>query len=125
MSAFRAAPRQGHLDRAKRIMGYLVKMKHGFIRVRTGEPDFSDLPKQRYDWSHTVYGDVREELPTDAPEPLGKEVEIHCFVDASHAADKVTRRSQTGILIFINRSPVVFFSKRQNFLLLFILLGEV
>mmetsp|Transcript_5818 Transcript_5818/g.8932 ORF Transcript_5818/g.8932 Transcript_5818/m.8932 type:complete len:138 (+) Transcript_5818:464-877(+) len=46
------------------------------------------------------------------PEPRGKEVEIpHCFVDAS---DKVTRGSQTGILIFCNRAPILFYSKRQN-----------
>ena len=38
----------------------------------------------------------------------------HCFVDSNHAADKVTRRSQTGILIFCNRSPLLWFSKRQN-----------
>ena len=54
LSGFRVAPRVGHLDRLKRIVGYLVKMKHGFIRVRTEEPDFSDLPSQPQDWSHTA-----------------------------------------------------------------------
>ena len=39
---------------------------------------------------------------------------MHCFVDANHAADKVTMRSQTGILIFCNRAPILWFSKRQN-----------
>ena len=38
----------------------------------------------------------------------------HCFVDAKHAAEKLTRRSQTGILIFCNRYPIIWFSKRQN-----------
>ena len=28
--------------------------------------------------------------------------------------DKVTRRSQTGILIFVNRAPIIWYSKRQN-----------
>ena len=72
MSSFRSAPRVGHMDRLKRIVGYLVKMKHGFIRVRTEEPDFSDLPSKVWDWSKTVYGEVHEELPGDAPPPLGK-----------------------------------------------------
>ena len=49
MSGFRVAPRVGHLDRLKRICGYLSKMKHGFIRVRTDEPDYSDLPEQEFD----------------------------------------------------------------------------
>ena len=35
-------------------------------------------------------------------------------MDASHASDKITRRSQTGILIFVNRAPIIAFSKRQN-----------
>jgi len=32
---FRACPRQGHLDRVKRVIGYLSKFKHGVIRIRT------------------------------------------------------------------------------------------
>ena len=36
------------------------------------------------------------------------------FVDASHATNKATRRSHSGYIIFINRAPVVWFSKRQN-----------
>ena len=38
----------------------------------------------------------------------------HCFVDTNHDSDKVTRTSQTGILIFCNISPITWFSKRQN-----------
>ena len=83
MSGFRVAPRVGHLDQLKQIVGYLVKMKHGFIRVRTKEPDFSDLPSQPQDWSHTVYGKVIEMLLTDAPKPLGKPVVFTTYVDAN------------------------------------------
>ena len=35
MSSFSAAPRVGHLERLKRITGYLLKMPQGGIRVRT------------------------------------------------------------------------------------------
>ncbi len=38
----------------------------------------------------------------------------HCFVDANHAGNTETRRSQTGILLFCNKAPVMWFSKRQN-----------
>jgi len=48
------------------------------------------------------------------PTPLGRSVEIHVFVNASHASDKTTRRSQIEILIFLNRAPIIFYSKRQN-----------
>jgi len=67
----------------------------------------------QFDWTD-FYRDAKEEVPVNMPEPLGKEAEIHCFVDANHASDKVSRRSQTGILVFLNRAPVLFFSKRQN-----------
>ena len=48
------------------------------------------------------------------PPPRGCAVSTHCFVDADHASNTVTRRSQTGILIFLNRAPIVWYSKRQN-----------
>jgi hypothetical protein len=37
-----------------------------------------------------------------------------CFVDSDHAGNRVTRRSHTGILIFLNRAPIIWFSKAQN-----------
>ena len=85
MSSFRAAPRQGHLDRVKRIVGYLVRMKNGFIRVRTEPPDYSEMPPVKHDWSHTVYGDVKEAIPKDLPKALGKPVVTTSYVDANLA----------------------------------------
>ena len=61
-----------------------------------------------------VYPDAQEEIPPNAPPPRGRSVQINCFVDASHADDKKTRRSQTGILIYCNMAPVIWYSKRQN-----------
>jgi hypothetical protein len=48
ISSFRAAPRKGHLQRAKRIVGYLSKLRNAVIRVRTEMPDFSMIPPQPY-----------------------------------------------------------------------------
>ena len=48
------------------------------------------------------------------PEPRGKEVDVSVFVDADHAGNRVTRRSHTGIIIFLNMAPVLWYSKRQN-----------
>ena len=39
---------------------------------------------------------------------------ISCFVDADHAGNLVTRRSHSGIIIFCNRAPIIWYSKRQN-----------
>ena len=43
LSSFRVAPRRGHLERIKRIYGYLAKMKHDIIRIRTEGPDYSEI----------------------------------------------------------------------------------
>jgi hypothetical protein len=33
-------------------------------------------------------------------------VQISCFVDADHAANQQTPKSQTGILIFVIKAPI-------------------
>jgi hypothetical protein len=51
-------------------------MKEARIRVLTNEPDYSDYQAPEYDWSSSVYGDVKEIIPTDIPEPKGKYVTL-------------------------------------------------
>ena len=55
-----------------------------------------------------------EELPKGIPEPRGKSVTITEYVYVSYASDKRTRISHTGYVIFVNRSPIVFYSKQQS-----------
>jgi hypothetical protein len=38
-------------------------MKHAALRVRTGEPDYSDVEGREYDWARSVYGNVTELIP--------------------------------------------------------------
>ena len=76
-------------------------------------PEVKDVQFKKVDWQH-IYGDVTEDLPTNMPEARGNPVIISMFTDAAFAGDLVTRRSQTGILIFINRAPITWYSKRQN-----------
>jgi len=113
LSSFRQAPRNGHMDRVKRIFGYLSKMRHAAIRIRTDEPDYSDLPFHEYDWSRSVYGELEEVLPNDAPTPLGKFVTLTHFVDANLMHCMATGKSVTGILHLINKTPIDWFSKKQ------------
>jgi hypothetical protein len=83
MSAFRSAPIKGHLNQVKRICGYLSKMRHSAIPIRTEEPDYSDIPRTEYDWEFSVYRGAKEELTKDVPEPLGKPVVTTTYVDAN------------------------------------------
>ena len=113
MSGFRAAPRVGHLDRVKRIYGYLANFRGAVIRARTEEPEFSDLPDKTYDWENSVYKGAEEQIPTDAPKPLGKRVVTSDYVDANLYHDYVSGKSVTGILTFFNKTPVDWYSKKQ------------
>ena len=61
-----------------------------------------------------LYPDAVEDKPTNAPSPKEKRVKITCFVDADHGGYQVTRRSRTGILIYVNKAPIIWYSKRQN-----------
>jgi hypothetical protein len=83
ISGFRIAPRKGHLERLKRINGYLSKMRHASIRIRTEEPDYSDIPDIDHDWPRSAYEELSEILTHDAPKPLGKYVTFTNYVDAN------------------------------------------
>ena len=82
MSRLRAAPRQEHKDRLKRIYSYAIRTKDYAIRFRTDQPDCSFLPDQDFDWTYNVYGDVHKILPDDMPEPLVKAVVTTSTMDA-------------------------------------------
>jgi hypothetical protein len=112
LSRFRAAPREGHLKRMKRIFGYVRQYPKGAIRVRVGLPDYSGLPENTYDWSG-VYGNVSEELPKDMPLPLGKPVITTTYEDANLYHDYLTGRSLTGVLHLVNQTPLDWYCKRQ------------
>ena len=115
MSSFRAAPKEGHLERLKRIYGYLRKHPEGAIRFRTGIPPNETLfSMPEYDWMYTIYGHCEEEVPSDLPPPKGKMVRMTTFVDANLMHCKVTGKSATGVLHLINQTPVEWFSRKQQ-----------
>ena len=114
MASFRVEPRKGHMDRVKRIYSYLSKFKHATIRIRTEEPDLSSLPDQVFDWEESIYGEVTELLPEDAPQPLGKSVTTISYHDANLYHNVITGRSVTGVLHFLNKTPIDWYSKKQS-----------
>ena len=113
MSSFLASPRTGHLEQVYHIMGYLKKVPKKTIAIDPRRPDIDEARFVKHDW-YDFYRDAKEPIADNMPKPRGKHVSVHCFVDASHADNKVNRRSQTGILIFVNRAPIMWYSKRQN-----------
>ena len=113
MSGFRVAPREGHLIRVRRICGYLAKFRNACIRVRTEIPDYSDIVPQHYDWARTAYGGAKEVIPQGTPEPLGREVVLTTYKDANLYHDMTSGKAVTGILHFLNQTPIEWYSKKQ------------
>ena len=114
LSRFRAQPRKGHLDRAKRIVGYLLFLPDGAIRFRTGEPDFSSLNDQEYDWTRSVYSGACEQIPHDIPKPLGEHGQTTHYMDANLHHDHATGKAVTAVLHFLNQTPIDAYSKRHH-----------
>lgn len=120
LSQYQCSPRQGHLDALYRIFWFLKnQLKDNKIGRITFDPSYPDIDERLFSgidkkqWED-FYPDAREDLPLDAPPPRGKHVIIQCWVDADHAGNLMTRRSHTGILIYVNNTPIIWYSKRQN-----------
>ena len=113
LARFSAKQRKGHLEAMCRIFGYLKKYPNNRIIIDPSMPD-NQLGEDfvAKDWSE-YYPDAKEIMPDGMPDPRGKEVRIRIWVDADHAHDCVTRRSVTGILVFVNNTPIKWVSRRQ------------
>jgi hypothetical protein len=111
LSAYTASPRQGHLDALFHLYSYLDK--HSRSRLVFDDSYVCIEDEIDTDWN-IFYPNAKEELPDNIPEPRGKMVQIVVFVDASHGCDFLTKRSRTGILIYVNRAPIIWYSKKQN-----------
>ena len=121
LSQYLAKPRIGHLMQSLSIFGYMEKFKDRWLvmdpqRYQIDWVPMEDepSPEARAEEMKKIYIDAEEHLPHNMPVPYGKEVDINVFVDADHAGNKITRRSHTGIVIYCNCSPIIWFSKRQN-----------
>ena len=116
LARFNIAPREGHLIAAKRVLGYLKKYPQGRLLIHP-QPlpmgPINDRFKEFTSWQE-FYPDAQEEIPDDRPPPLGSPVQLTLFVDADHAHCELTRRSITGIVVFVNSTPVKWYSKMQN-----------
>ena len=114
LSRYLASPRWGHLEQALHIFAYLKKYNRSKMVFDESMPDFEDTSEfANADWLE-MYPDAKEVIPLDMPQARGKPVVMSCFEDADHAGDLVTRRSHTGLIVFVNRAPIYWYSKKQN-----------
>ena len=82
------------------------------IRVNNGAIINNEIQSKFIEY----YPDATDPLQHDntLPETLHKELTITEYVDSDHSHDKVTRRSITGLVIFIGKTPVYCLSKCQG-----------
>ena len=116
LSQHQAAPREGHMEEILKIISYLKRKPKLTLYMNPERPRFKDHVMFTSDAKEfkEYYRDAKELMPHRMPEPRGLPVVTSAFVDASHAANKKTRRSHSGHVIFVNRAPVKWYSKRQN-----------
>ena len=113
MSRYLASAREGHLDQLFHVFAYLKTHDRSTMVFDDSCPTFGDTKFSQCDWTE-LYPDACEPMPEHMPVPRGKSVVMSCFVDADHAGCRETRRSHSGIIIYVNRAPILWFSKRQN-----------
>ena len=113
LSSYVALPREGHLQQVFHIFAYLKVHHNSRIVFDPTYPRIDEEAFVKRDWNN-FYGNVREDIPRNAPPPLGKEFIIRAYVDADFAGEKLTRRSRTGFVVMLNNSPVYWFSKKQS-----------
>ena len=111
MSSYSAMPRTGHFHAVLHMFAYLQNNPDWEIAMDPTVKDWNPIEKKN--WKE-FYPWAKDEKPKGMPVPLGKPVQLTMFVDASHAANVVTRQSRTGVIIFVNSAPVIWYSKKQN-----------
>jgi hypothetical protein len=98
LSTHLCLPREGHLEVVFHVFAYLGLHHNARVVFDPTYPAVDMGTFIKTDWK-SMYGDVKEMIPSDAPIPRGKEVDLRLFVDSDHAGEQFTRRSRTGFVI--------------------------
>ena len=114
LTQYQAAHRGGHLNKLLHNFVYLKQQPNMSIYLDPSLPNvaYGDFITNPNDFGE-YYREAHEQLPHDIHIPSGSGVSITAFVDASFAQNKKTRKSHSGFIIFVNRAPISWFSKRQ------------
>ena len=115
LSQYQASLRDGHLEELLRVIAYLKRKPKLTIYMNPEVPviDYTLFASDAETFKE-YYRDATEQLPHRMPKARGRSVVTTAMVDASHGANKITRRSHSGHVLFVNRAPVKWYSKRQQ-----------
>ena len=114
LSHYLVCPRIGHIHQMLHIFKYLKEHKRSklvidpfYVSITNNHLPPEERSKTKAKYMAKQYRDAAEDITKNAPRPRGKPVQISCFVDSDHAGDRITRRSRTGLLVFINSAPII------------------
>jgi hypothetical protein len=111
LASYSAAPRTGHMMALRHMFSYLICYNRSKLVF---DDSYVEIHiEEDFDWKG-FYPDAVEEIPSNVPKPRGKPMQMTIFVDADHAGDVVTRQSLNGVLEYLNRAPIFWYSKKQN-----------
>lgn len=113
LAKYNVAPRESHYKAAKRVIGYLKHYSKGQTVIDPSKfvpPPEAHLSTEHVSW-FTQYPEASEELPDNMPEPLMKTIQMSFFIDSSHGANEVNRRSLAGIIGSLQSTPYFTYSK--------------
>ena len=121
LSRFSAAPREGHLELAFHLFGYLKQYPNKQLIIDSAplkiHPSLYNPKDKRAQFDPDFledYPDACEDRDPREPTAYGPELETSIFFDSNHAHDKKTRRSISGILVFVGSTLVLWSAKRQG-----------
>jgi hypothetical protein len=106
LSTYLCLPREGYLRAVLHVFAYLVLNNNARVVFDPTYPAVDMGTFINTDWK-SMYGDVKEMVPSDDPVPRGKQVDLRLFVDSDHAGDPFTRCSRNGFVIYLNMAPIV------------------
>ena len=112
LSLMLALPYKGYLDQLFYIFAYLKQRYNAEIVFDYTEPDFDENSFPKEDWTYTPYTQEKEEIPSNVPDTWGFGFTISANVDSNHTGNSITCHSQIGFIIFLNNSPIYWFSKK-------------
>ena len=113
LSPHLAMPRKGDLSTVFHIFGYLEGKYNTTLVFDPIYPTTNQEQFNTFNWGD-VYSGAKQAIPLDISEPSGKPIDLRLYVDSNFAGNKVTHRSLTGFIVYINMAHVAWISKKQT-----------
>ena len=108
LSTYLVCPRFGYMHQALHVFKYLKDRKRSkyvydptCVNINDNLLLYEDRTVVKAKCMSELHPDTVEEKPTNAPKLRGIKVQITCFVYTDYGVEQITRRSRTGILIYI------------------------